>query len=86
MRHSLRVFRGVRYTMSELSEMSGVSAQVLRARLADGWTIEQAMCIPTPQQRRRGVVSNFAPPMGTGPGSNAQDFSNIEFPEKAKAQ
>lgn len=80
----LHQFRGTRYTTLELAKMSGVSTDVIRKRLSDGWTLEQALCIPTVQQRRRGVVMNFAPFEGTGAGGTAQEISNISFSDEAQ--
>ncbi|TPM61100.1 hypothetical protein FJ959_07345 [Mesorhizobium sp. B2-2-4] len=77
-------FRGTRYLLRELSEMSGVERNVIHARLHDGWTLEQALCIPTPKQRRAGVVFNFAPFEGTGAGSTAQEISEITFSQKTE--
>jgi hypothetical protein len=80
----LHEFRGVRYMLGELAKMSGVSAQVIRARMADGWTLEQAVCIPTVKQRRAGVVMNFPPFAGTGAGRIAQEIPEITFSEQAE--
>lgn len=66
-------FRGTRYLLKELAEMSGVDRPTIRARLADGWSLEQALCIPTIKQRRAGVVMNFPPFAGTGAGSEMQE-------------
>lgn len=82
-RVTMREFRGVRYSTPELADLSGVSSALLVDRLRKGWSLEQAMCIPTPKQRSRGVVSNFPPFEGTGGGSTAQETPEITFPEKA---
>ncbi|MDR6831341.1 hypothetical protein J2W99_005094 [Bosea robiniae] len=84
-RLAMHRFRGTRYSTAELAEMSGVPANVLRGRLRSGWTIEQAMTVPTIQQRRRGVVSNFPPVSGTGAGSTAQETPEITFSEEANS-
>ena len=84
-RITIHEFRGVRYSTPELAGMSGVPASVLRARIRIGWTIEQAVSVPTIQQRRRGVVSNFPPFEGTGGGSTAQETPNITFSEEANS-
>jgi hypothetical protein len=76
-------FNGVRYSTRELAEMSGVPFHTLRARLRRGWTIEQAVTVPTIQQRRRGVVSNRIAIDETGALSTAQERSNISFQKKA---
>lgn len=78
-------FRGERFTVPELAELSGVPAGVIHARLGHGWTVEQAVVIPTPQQRRRGVVSNFDVISGTGAGSTAQETPEITFSEEANS-
>lgn len=78
-------FRGERFTVPELAEMSGVPAGVIHARLGQGWTVEQAVVIPTPQQRRRGVVVNFPGFLGTGAWSTAQETTEITFSEKANS-
>lgn len=83
---TLHEFRGVRYTIPELAEMSGILAGTLRNRLRAGWTIEQAVTIPTRRQIDRGVVSNFGPSTGTGAGSVACEISEIDFSEKANAE
>jgi hypothetical protein len=75
MRQQLFEFRGTRYLLKELAEMSGVERSIIRARITDGWSLEQALCIPTIQQRRAGVVMNFPPFEGTGAGSTAQETS-----------
>lgn len=54
-------FRGERHTLAELAKLSGVPAGTIRARLREGWTVEQALITPTPKQRRAGVLVNFAP-------------------------
>lgn len=77
-------FRGTRYLLRELAEMSGIERNVIRARLTDGWTLEQALCIPTVQQRRAGVVFNFPPVEGTGAGRAAQEIPEITFSEQAE--
>lgn len=73
MSQQLFEFRGTRYLLKELAEMSGVERSIIRARIADGWSLEQALCIPTIKQRRAGVVMNFPPFEGTGAGSTAQE-------------
>lgn len=78
----LHTFRGHRFTVPELAEMSGVPACVILKRLRGGWTVEQAVCIPTPEQRRRGVVSNFDVIAGTGAGSTAQETTEITFSDE----
>ena len=83
---ALHEFRGTRYLTSELVEMSGVPAQIIRTRLTEGWTLEQALCIPTIQQRRRGVVMNFNPFEGTGAGRTAQERTEITFSGKATSK
>lgn len=77
-------FRSNRYLLRELSDLSGVECNVIRARLANGWTLEQALCIPTVKQRRAGVVFNFPPFEGTGAGSTAQEIPEITFSEQAE--
>ena len=62
-------FRGRRYLLRELSDLSGVERNVIRARLADGWTLEQALCIPTIKQRRAGWSSTFRPSRGPARGA-----------------
>jgi len=81
---TLHEFRGVRYTTKELSEMSGVSTSAVYQRLINGWTVEQAVCIPSPDQIKRGVVMNFPPAQGTGAGESAQEIPEITFPQKAE--
>lgn len=73
MKQQIYEFRGKRYLLKELADMSGVERPIIRSRLADGWSLEQALCIPTIQQRRAGVVMNFPPFEGTGAGSTAQE-------------
>jgi hypothetical protein len=77
-------FRGTRYLLRELSDLSGVEPNVIRARLKDGWTLEQALCIPTVKQRRAGVVFNFEGSKGTGAGRAAQESPEITFSEQAE--
>lgn len=78
-------FRGQRFAVHELAELSGVPAGVIRARLSHGWTVEQAVVIPTPDQRRRGVVANFDVFLGTGARSTAQETPEITFSEEANS-
>lgn len=82
---SLHSFRGTRYTTRELAQMSGIAPDTLRHRLALGWTVEQAMTVPTPAQRRRGGVSNFDVFSGTGAGTTAQEMPEITFSEEANS-
>jgi hypothetical protein len=74
-RQRLYEFRGRRYLLNELAELSGVESSTIRARLGNGWSLEQAVCIPSIEQRRAGVVMNFLPFEGTGAGSTAQETS-----------
>ncbi|MBX9464101.1 MAG: hypothetical protein KL840_14270 [Aquamicrobium sp.] len=83
---TLLVFRDTRHTINELAGMCGVPEGTLRNRLRRGWTLEQAMNTPTPTQRRRGVVSNFAALKGTGAGSTAQEIPEITFSQKATTE
>lgn len=85
-RLTLYEFRGTRYTATELAELSGVPRGTLYQRLAHGWTIEQAVTVPTIAQRRRGVVSNFSTVSGTGAGSTAQETPEITFSEGANSR
>lgn len=78
-------FRGNRYLIRELVEISGVDGETIRKRLMRGWTLEQALTTPTIKQRRAGVVSNFAALAGTGGGSVAQDRAEIEFSGNAES-
>jgi hypothetical protein len=84
MKTILHTYRGQRWLISELSDMTGVPRDTLRARIADGWTMEQALGTPTPKQRRRGVVSNLGVFEGTGGGSTAQESPEITFSEKVE--
>lgn len=81
----LHSFLGTRYTTSELAEICGVPAGVLRSRIRNGWTIEQAMSVPTIQQRRRGVFVNSFRLVGTGEGTSALERSQIDFQVKANS-
>ncbi len=72
-------FAGKCLTLREWAEVVGVSASSIGQRLRFGWTIEQALTTPTPQQRKRGVVSNFEAFEGTGAGSIAREISEIIF-------
>nr|KZA97487.1 hypothetical protein A4A59_04870 [Rhizobium leguminosarum] len=79
MRTVLYSYRGQRWLIAELADISGVPAPTLHKRLVAGWTLEQAIATPTPKQRRRGVVSNLGAFEGTGGGSTSQDSANITF-------
>lgn len=79
----LHTFKGTRFTIGELADMSGVPAFTIYQHLSNGWTVEQAVTLPTPAQRRRGVVSNFPTFSGTGAGSTAQETPEITFPKEA---
>lgn len=80
-RHSVILieFRGRRWLLSELAEITGIPHNTIRQRLSLGWNAEQAIGTPTPKQRRAGVVSNFSAFEGTGAGSTAQETPNITF-------
>lgn len=82
----LHEFRGVRYTLQELADMSGVAMNTLRQRIYSGWTVEQATTTPTPRQRRAGVVNNFEPSVGTGAGSTAQEIPEITFSKQEHSE
>ncbi|TIX89296.1 hypothetical protein [Rhizobium sp. P44RR-XXIV] len=79
MKTVLYTYLGQRWLLSELADITGVPRFTLRARLADGWTMEQALGTPTPKQRRAGVVSNLSAFEGTGAGSTSQESANITF-------
>lgn len=68
---------GRKLTLHDWSLIVGVSSSTLRKRLRQGWTFAQALNVPTHEQRRRGVVSNFAPFLGTGGGSFPRDADEI---------
>ncbi|MBJ7578143.1 hypothetical protein JHC09_09610 [Devosia sp. MC532] len=91
-RSSARLYSldGKRRTLEEWSVLCGHSVAVLRYRMKNGMTFEQA--VTTPKLRHSipwqlqvkpaagpGVVDNFAVPSGTGGGSVTQDISQIEF-------
>lgn len=77
MGHSILLieFRGRRWLLSELAEITGIPHNTIRL----GWNVEQAIGTPTPKQRRAGVVSNLSAFQGTGGGSTAQEMPNITF-------
>lgn len=75
----LHEFRGRSYTLKDLAQMSGIASNTLQKRLYRGWSIEQAMCIPSSKQIKRGVVMNFPPVLGTGAGGFAQEIHKISF-------
>ena len=80
-------YAGRSLTLSEWSKLSGIPAKTLNRRISSyGWTIEQALCFPSLEQRRRGVVFNFMPSKGTGAGSTAQEIPEITFSEQAETQ
>lgn len=84
-RGKLYAFAGQENTLVAWSGVCGIQIETLAGRIKAGWSIEQALITPTPTQRRRGVVSNFASASGTGGGSVAQERAEIEFsanPEK----
>lgn len=75
----LYAYRGQRWLLAELAKITGIAANTINARIAAGWTIEQAVETPTPKQRRAGVVSNLPAFLGTGDGGTAQETPNITF-------
>lgn len=77
-------YAGRSLTIREWSELTGVPDKTLATRLYHGWTIEQALVMPTPEQRRAGVVSNFETLRGTGAGSFPQEIPEITFSEQAE--
>lgn len=79
----LHTFKATRFTIAELADMSGVPRGTLYQRLGNGWTVEQAVTVPTPAQRRRGVVWNRIAIGETSPSSIARETDNIVFQQKA---
>ncbi|MND68160.1 hypothetical protein D3C87_1413720 [compost metagenome] len=79
MRAVFYTYRGQRWLITELAEISGVPRPTLHKRIMAGWTIEQAVTVPTPKQRRAGVVSNLSAFEGTGAGSTSQETPNLTF-------
>lgn len=77
-------YAGHTLTLRQWSERVGIPRMTLAGRLYRGWTIEQALCIPNGEQRRRGVVFNFPPFEGTGAGSFPQEIPEITFSEQAE--
>lgn len=72
-------YAGQTLTLRQWAECVGIPYFTLARRLSSGWTLGQALCIPTLDQRRRGVVSNFEGVRETGAWGIAQDTSNITF-------
>lgn len=79
MRPLLYTYRGQRWLLSELADITGISTATIKARIVAGWTVEQAVAMPTPKQRRAGVLSNLSAFEGTGAGSTAQETPNLSF-------
>ncbi|MBZ9757858.1 hypothetical protein LB524_21460 [Mesorhizobium sp. ESP6-5] len=77
-------YAGRALTVREWSELTGVPDKTLATRLYHGWTVEQTLATPTPEQRRRGVVSNFETLRGTGGGRFPQESPEITFSEQAE--
>lgn len=71
-------------TLPEWSELTGIPDKTIETRLYHGWTVEQALATPTPEQRRAGVVFNFPPFEGTGAGSFPQEIPEITFQNRPK--
>ncbi|SOE08492.1 hypothetical protein SAMN05877838_0214 [Hoeflea halophila] len=77
-------FNGKRYLISEITDLTGIPRETIRARIAAGWSIEEAIGTPTPKLRRAGVGFNLLAFQGTGGGSTSQESPNITFSEKAE--
>lgn len=76
-------YAGHTLTLRQWAERVGIPQMTLAGRIHRGWTLEQALCIPTVQQRRAGVVFNFPPFEGTGAGSTSRESAQIDFSEQA---
>ncbi|MEO9335962.1 hypothetical protein ABFT80_00815 [Mesorhizobium sp. SB112] len=72
-------------TIAQWASSIGVEPKTLAARMRKGRSLEVALAMP-PKDRGRGVVSNFAPSMGTGAGSTAQENAEITFSENEASQ
>ncbi|MGP4690637.1 hypothetical protein [Agrobacterium cavarae] len=78
----LYLYDGKALTLREWSNHTGLKVNTIRARLADGWSINRALSAPLDRRgRRRGVSPDFTPSAGTGAGSTAQETPNITFQE-----
>lgn len=83
----LFAFNGETLSLSEWSERSGLSIQIISSRLNQHWTFERAITQPLDTRkgkggaakRKVGVVLNNASALGTGGGSDAQDSHKIDF-------
>lgn len=75
-------FEGTTHTLHEWARLANLDPNTLNWRLSNGWTVEQALTVPTVEQRRRGVVSNFDVSSGTGAGSTAQETPEITFSDE----
>ncbi|WP_108460223.1 hypothetical protein [Devosia naphthalenivorans] len=74
--------RGMSMTLREWADFLGISLNTLSQRMHKTRSLEAAIAIgdlkPT-GRRKAGVVPNLPALEGTGGGSTAQDFSEIEF-------
>lgn len=83
----LHTYNGVRYSTSELAQLSGISGNTILARLRSGWPVELAVTVPTPRQRRAvasragapGVSSNLEQVLEAGAWRRAQDAVQMNF-------
>lgn len=70
-------FDGKCHTISEWSELTGISHGVIHWRLKSGWSVENALTLK--KYAKPGVVQNLQALEGTGGGSLAQDIPEIEI-------
>jgi hypothetical protein len=73
-RNRLVVSGDVALTISQWSELTGISKQSLRNRIRRGMTMADAIAVGILPSGRPGVGKNFAPSTGTGAGSTTQDI------------
>ncbi|PVA06115.1 hypothetical protein [Thalassorhabdomicrobium marinisediminis] len=73
--------QGTTQTIAEWAEQIGLNKAALINRLESGWPVERALAEPLGKSGR-GVVRDFAAPLGTGGGTSAQDRQNLSFPKE----
>ncbi len=76
-------FNGETRTVKEWAKHLGVHDATIRERIRSGYTPQAAIALGG-RYGKPGVSSNFAPSMGTGAGSTAQEIPNLDFSDKAE--
>ncbi len=72
---------GKALTLRQWSDLTGLHVQTIRERIKLGWPEGEAVSTPLLRRHNRGVPCDFPDAQGTGAGSVARDFSEMEISE-----